>query len=211
MSCAFEAARRRWRRPTVWGIVLSQSEPIGYTNPDAIAHSTRAPPSRPRPAMEKTHGPPINSCRRPGLQRHCSGRDSPRRGTEGRRRSPAAAPKGRAASGGARLYAGCAAGRLERPAGRGRQGDLSAQLPGTSEFPDRPLSSTRRLGSARHWAYGQILPRAYWAAAYFIADYWLFGLEVPPVGYEWVRDGADAILVNVTTGEILQAEYGVFA
>jgi Ni/Co efflux regulator RcnB len=65
--------------------------------------------------------------------------------------------------------------------------------------------------SAHHWAYGQILPRAYWAAEYIIADYWLFGLEVPPVSYEWVRDGADALLVNITSGEILQVEYGVFA
>jgi Ni/Co efflux regulator RcnB len=64
---------------------------------------------------------------------------------------------------------------------------------------------------AHRWAYGQILPRAYWAAPYLIADYWLFALEVPPVGYEWVRDDTDAILVNVSTGEILQVEYGVFA
>jgi Ni/Co efflux regulator RcnB len=63
----------------------------------------------------------------------------------------------------------------------------------------------------RRWAYGQTLPRAYWAAPYLIADYWLFALEVPPVGYEWVRDGNDALLVNTTTGEILQVEYGVFA
>ncbi len=64
---------------------------------------------------------------------------------------------------------------------------------------------------AQHWVYGQILPPAYWAAEYLIADYWLFGLQVPPVGYEWVRDDDDAILVNTTTGEILQVEYGVFA
>jgi Ni/Co efflux regulator RcnB len=64
---------------------------------------------------------------------------------------------------------------------------------------------------ARRWAYGQILPRAYWAAPYLLADYWLFALEVPPVGYEWVRVGNDAILVNVSTGEILQVEYGVFS
>ncbi len=64
--------------------------------------------------------------------------------------------------------------------------------------------------SAHQWAYGQILPRAYWAAPYLLADYWLFALEVPPAGYEWVRDGDDAILVNVDTGEILQVEYGVF-
>ena len=36
-------------------------------------------------------------------------------------------------------------------------------------------------------------------------------LEVPPGGYEWVRDDDDAILVNTDTGEILQVEYGVFA
>ena len=61
-----------------------------------------------------------------------------------------------------------------------------------------------------HWVYGEILPRAYWAAPYIIADYWLFALEVPPPGYEWVRDGADALLISTDTGEILQVEYGVF-
>jgi Ni/Co efflux regulator RcnB len=64
---------------------------------------------------------------------------------------------------------------------------------------------------AHHWAYGQILPRAYWASQFVLADYWLFSLEVPPVGYEWVRDDDDALLVNISTGEILQVEYGVFA
>jgi Ni/Co efflux regulator RcnB len=64
---------------------------------------------------------------------------------------------------------------------------------------------------AHRWAYGQILPRAYFGASYLIADYWLFALEVPPAGFEWVRDDTDALLVNVDTGEILQVEYGVFA
>jgi len=61
-----------------------------------------------------------------------------------------------------------------------------------------------------HWGYGQILPRAYWGPSYLISDYWLFGLEVPPAGYEWVRDDADALLIAVGTGQILQVEYGVF-
>jgi Ni/Co efflux regulator RcnB len=65
--------------------------------------------------------------------------------------------------------------------------------------------------TARRWTYGQILPRAYWGSQYILADYWLFALEVPPLGYEWVRDGTDALLVNVVTGEIIQVEYGVFA
>ena len=63
----------------------------------------------------------------------------------------------------------------------------------------------------RRWVYGEVLPRAYWAPQYLLADYWLFALEVPPVGFEWVRDGADALLVDTTSGEILQVEYGVFA
>jgi Ni/Co efflux regulator RcnB len=65
--------------------------------------------------------------------------------------------------------------------------------------------------TARRWAYGQTLPRAYWTAQYIIGDYWLFGLEVAPAGCEWVRDDTDALLVNTSTGEILQVEYGVFA
>ena len=50
-----------------------------------------------------------------------------------------------------------------------------------------------------------------WAPQYVIGDYWLFALEVPPAGYEWVRDGADALLIDTNSGEILQVEYGVFA
>jgi Ni/Co efflux regulator RcnB len=65
--------------------------------------------------------------------------------------------------------------------------------------------------TAHRWGFGEILPRAFWAPQYLVADYWLFALEVPPVGYEWVRDGNDALLVNTDSGEILQVEYGVFA
>ena len=60
------------------------------------------------------------------------------------------------------------------------------------------------------WIYGERLPRAYWSSQYILGDYWLFALEVPPAGYEWVRDGNDAILVNIANGEILQVEYSVF-
>lgn len=62
----------------------------------------------------------------------------------------------------------------------------------------------------QRWSYGQVLPRAYWGSQYYIGDYWLFGLEVPPGGYEWVRSGDDALLIDTTSGEILQVEYNVF-
>ncbi len=64
--------------------------------------------------------------------------------------------------------------------------------------------------ATHHWGFGEILPRVYWAPEYVLADYWLFALEVPPVGYEWVRDDTDALLVDTQSGEILQVEYGVF-
>ena len=64
--------------------------------------------------------------------------------------------------------------------------------------------------TAHRWGFGEILPRAYWGPQFILADYWLFALEVPPSGYEWVRDGNDALLVNTDSGEILQVEYGVF-
>ena len=70
----------------------------------------------------------------------------------------------------------------------------------------------RPEGWAVHrWVYGETLPRVYWAPEYLVADYWLFALEVPPVGYEWVRDDTDALLIDTNTGVILQVEYGVFA
>ncbi|MDR2881759.1 MAG: RcnB family protein [Azoarcus sp.] len=62
----------------------------------------------------------------------------------------------------------------------------------------------------RHWHSGETLPVVFWTDDYYLTDYWLFGLEVPPVGYEWVRYGSDALLVNLTDGEILQSVYDVF-
>ena len=65
--------------------------------------------------------------------------------------------------------------------------------------------------SAHTWTFGETLPRPYWTSQYILADYWLFALEVPPAGYEWVRDGNDALLIDTNSGEILQVEYAVFA
>ena len=62
----------------------------------------------------------------------------------------------------------------------------------------------------RRWAYGDSLPRAYWAQPYWITNFWLYDLDRPPLGCEWVRSGPDALLVDTVTGEILEAEYNVF-
>jgi Ni/Co efflux regulator RcnB len=62
----------------------------------------------------------------------------------------------------------------------------------------------------RRWGYGQILPFAFFARDYWLNDYYAYDLPVPPYGYEWVRYGDDAILVDTRTGMILQVQYGVF-
>ena len=62
----------------------------------------------------------------------------------------------------------------------------------------------------QRWSYGEYLPSMYWARDYWLTSWWLFDLAIPPYGYEWVRYGDDALLVNVYTGQILQVDYGVF-
>lgn len=62
----------------------------------------------------------------------------------------------------------------------------------------------------RRWNHGQFLPRLFFAQTFWLNDWWLFDLPIPPYGYEWVRYGDDALLVNIDTGEILQVEYDVF-
>ncbi|HFF3760843.1 RcnB family protein [Stenotrophomonas maltophilia] len=62
----------------------------------------------------------------------------------------------------------------------------------------------------RRWHYGEILPRPFWVGDYILNDFWLFDLDFPPVGYEWVRFGPDALLINTGNGEIVQTVYGRF-
>ena len=63
---------------------------------------------------------------------------------------------------------------------------------------------------ARRWTFGQTLPFVFFSENYWISDYWSYGLTTPPYGCEWVRYGDDALLVDIQTGEILQAVYRLF-
>ena len=62
----------------------------------------------------------------------------------------------------------------------------------------------------RRWEYGMTLPFFFWTQDYWINDYWQFGLQDPPYGYVWVRNGRDAMLVNVESGYILRVVYGLY-
>lgn len=63
---------------------------------------------------------------------------------------------------------------------------------------------------SHHWTYGEILPALFWSQTYWLTDFYDYGLDAPPPGFVWVRDGDDALLVDMSSGEILQVDYGVF-
>jgi hypothetical protein len=62
----------------------------------------------------------------------------------------------------------------------------------------------------RRWVVGGILPPVFLAPAYFYADWAGLGLAAPPPGYQWVRNGPDLLLVDVSTGQIVDTVYDVF-
>jgi Ni/Co efflux regulator RcnB len=62
----------------------------------------------------------------------------------------------------------------------------------------------------RSWIYGQILPFGWYSSQWWVNDYWDYDLPAPPYGYEWVRNGPDALLVDVNTGTIAEVVPGIF-
>jgi Ni/Co efflux regulator RcnB len=60
------------------------------------------------------------------------------------------------------------------------------------------------------WALGDILPSLFWSRNYWIADYWLYGLPIPPEGCVWVRYDHDALLIDQYTGEVVEVIYDMF-
>jgi Ni/Co efflux regulator RcnB len=62
---------------------------------------------------------------------------------------------------------------------------------------------------ARSWTFGMFLPVGWYQPDYYL-DWAGYDLPTPPVGCEWVREGYDALLVDVYTGEILSVYQGVF-
>ncbi|MBC7738431.1 MAG: RcnB family protein [Candidatus Saccharibacteria bacterium] len=61
------------------------------------------------------------------------------------------------------------------------------------------------------WDLDERLLVADFAPERVIADYWLFNLETPPIGYDWVRYGPDALMVRMSDGRILEIVHHVFA
>jgi hypothetical protein len=66
-------------------------------------------------------------------------------------------------------------------------------------------------GWANHaWRRGEWLPPVFIASTYFINDWYDFGLWQPDYGYEWIRVGVDAVLVNLADGQVVDVVPGVY-
>lgn len=62
----------------------------------------------------------------------------------------------------------------------------------------------------RNWGFGDVLPRGWYGSGYWLADPWRFDLPLPPPGFDWVRVGYDALLVDQYSGRVVQVVRNVF-
>jgi Ni/Co efflux regulator RcnB len=63
---------------------------------------------------------------------------------------------------------------------------------------------------ARAWSFGDYLPHGWFGPDWWLGDPWAYGLPLPPPGFDWVRVGDDALLVDQFTGRIVQVVRDVF-
>jgi Ni/Co efflux regulator RcnB len=62
----------------------------------------------------------------------------------------------------------------------------------------------------RTWGFGDFLPRGWYGQDYWIGDFLDYDLPYPPPGYEWVRVGGDALMIDRYTGRVVQVVRGIF-
>ena len=60
------------------------------------------------------------------------------------------------------------------------------------------------------FAVGDHVPGALINGHVALNDYQNYALETPPSGLAWIRNGQDALLIDGNTGEVIQADYGLF-
>lgn len=54
------------------------------------------------------------------------------------------------------------------------------------------------------------MPGGWYTPNYYVDDWSDYGLQPPAYGCEWVREGDDAVMVDVYTGRVLSVVYGLF-
>jgi Ni/Co efflux regulator RcnB len=62
----------------------------------------------------------------------------------------------------------------------------------------------------RRFQVGEKVPSLLLSDGVVLNDYSTYALETPPSGLTWIRDGQDALLIDMRTGEVIQADYDVF-
>jgi Ni/Co efflux regulator RcnB len=62
----------------------------------------------------------------------------------------------------------------------------------------------------RRFSVGEHVPSMLLSDSVVLGNYQNYALEAPPSGLTWIRDGQDALLVDMRTGEVIQADYDVF-
>jgi Ni/Co efflux regulator RcnB len=62
----------------------------------------------------------------------------------------------------------------------------------------------------RRWGVGAVLPPLFLVPAYYYTGWAALGLAEPQPGFQWVRYGPDLLLVNVSTGQVVETVYGAF-
>jgi hypothetical protein len=62
----------------------------------------------------------------------------------------------------------------------------------------------------RRWAVGAILPPIFLVPDYYFMDWADLGLPPPPPGDQWVRYGPDLLLVDTTSGQVVDVIYDAF-
>ena len=63
---------------------------------------------------------------------------------------------------------------------------------------------------SRAWGFGDYLPRSWYGGDYWIVDAGRYHLPLPPPGFDWVRVGDDAVLVDRFNGRVVQVVRFVF-
>jgi Ni/Co efflux regulator RcnB len=84
----------------------------------------------------------------------------------------------------------------------------------------KTVTSTRRYDAAafnapsgftyRRFTVGDHVPNTLLGDGVVLSNYGDYALVSPPTGLTWIRDGQDALLVDVRTGEVIQADYDLF-
>jgi Ni/Co efflux regulator RcnB len=96
----------------------------------------------------------------------------------------------------------------------------------TTQSTDGYAQYRRTVTSTKHYTAGAFVgPSGYVYTRYAVDDrvpaamldphfriphYSIYGLDTPPGGLVWIRVGNDALLVDNGSGEVVQAQYGLF-